>query len=304
MKGSYKKAMKLIFGLVIITILFTNIGIYDILGRLASINLLYLPAIVAIYVVVFIIGAFNINLLLIPIKHMRFWDIFRYYCLSWSIGLVVPGKIGEFSLVYFLRKNEDIPIGKSAAVSLMDKFITIIIMLLIASFGLFIFFDQGTATKVFLASLAFLLGAAVLVFTDLGRNLIKRFILRNHSGIFKGFSELMNLYFRTHQDIIYLNLFLTFAKYLFTSLSGYLLFLSFGIQVSFLYILVIVTTANLLSLIPITIDGLGIRESVAVFLYSKIGVMPAVVGGFYLLSLIIKYLYALVFFSRFSSLRK
>ena len=46
------------------------------------------------------------------------------------------------------------------------------------------------------------------------------------------------------------------------------------------------------ALIPISVSGLGIRESIVVYLYYQIGVEPAIVGSVYLMMTFFSYLFS------------
>jgi len=51
-----------------------------------------------------------------------------------------------------------------------------------------------------------------------------------------------------------------------------LLFRSFGIEVSFLHLLVIITLISVITMIPVSLNGLGVRETSYVLFFQSIGV--------------------------------
>ena len=55
-----------------------------------------------------------------------------------------------------------------------------------------------------------------------------------------------------------------------------LLFLSFGIDVPFLHLLVIITLISVITMIPVSLNGLGVREAGYVFFFQSIGVPDGV----------------------------
>ena len=55
-----------------------------------------------------------------------------------------------------------------------------------------------------------------------------------------------------------------------------LLFLSFGIDVPFLHLLVIITIISVITMIPVSLNGLGVREAGYVFFFQSIGVPDGV----------------------------
>ena len=81
------------------------------------------------------------------------------------------------------------------------------------------------------------------------------------------------------ENITYLNLksdlYLFFQNcfiYLFYFLQYYCLALSLGIEVSFLYLSAVTVIGALVSLIPISISGLGVREGVFIYYLVNIGI--------------------------------
>ena len=55
-----------------------------------------------------------------------------------------------------------------------------------------------------------------------------------------------------------------------------LLFKSFGIDVPFLHLLVIITIISVITMIPVSLNGLGVREAGYVFFFQSIGVPDGV----------------------------
>jgi uncharacterized membrane protein YbhN (UPF0104 family) len=64
--------------------------------------------------------------------------------------------------------------------------------------------------------------------------------------------------------------------------------------VDFLYIFLITPVGVLVSLIPISINGIGIREYAVVILYEIVGVDGASVIAVYVLNLIVNYVVGLI----------
>jgi len=55
---------------------------------------------------------------------------------------------------------------------------------------------------------------------------------------------------------------------------------------------------TIISLIPITINGIGLRETAAVYLYSLLGAKPEVVISAYLVMTVITYVFAIIILSK------
>jgi len=90
--------------------------------------------------------------------------------------------------------------------------------------------------------------------------------------------------FRNHKRIIILNLFLSFLVQLFAVLCIYLIGLSLGIKVSFVYFLIFLPIIGAITLLPVAISGLGLRESLFVLYFAKVGVIKQLALAMSLLS--------------------
>jgi len=293
--------IKLTIGLSILFFLLYKIGFKVTYQLLININLIYIPLILLISSSQFFIGILNLKILLQPLNSsISFLKLFKYYCLSWAIGTLVPGKLGEFSLVYFLKK-ENIDVGKSTVISIIDKLITVLVLSVFTIGCFLIFFTQFQTLQLVIILFVGAIIFSFFIISDFGRGLIKKYILRNYAKSFKGFSKTFFEYLRYHKSTLLLNLFLTLIKWVIMSLIVYVTFLSFDQRVDFISVLLINMTTVLISLIPVTINGLGIKESAAVFLYSNINIDALPVMSTYLILIFLTYIQSIIFLLLFSN---
>ena len=292
--------LKWIFGLFVLIFLFYKVGIKNVYKTLLMLNPFLFLIIILMYTLLFVIGAVNVKILVDCTKKLNFLKILKYYILSWSVGLFVPGRIGEFSIIYFLKK-EEIPIGKSSAIAIIDKLTTVITVSALAVVGFFVlpFFTRHEAIKLIILLVIAFSSIIFFIITDIGRKIIKKYVLKKYSEKCAGFSKTFFYYLEDKKLIIFLNTTLTLIKWLIASFITYILFLSFGINLNFFYIILIDAMVIILSLIPLTMSGLGIKESGAVFLYNQIGALPHVTLSVYVVSAFLNYLTALIAYFTF-----
>ncbi|MDP2928401.1 MAG: lysylphosphatidylglycerol synthase transmembrane domain-containing protein [Candidatus Omnitrophota bacterium] len=79
--------------------------------------------------------------------------------------------------------------------------------------------------------------------------------------------------FRNHKRMIILNLLTSFIIQLIAPLSVYFIGLSLGIKVNFIYFLIFLPIISAVTLLPIAIGGLGLREGLFVVYFAKAGVV-------------------------------
>ena len=301
MKKIYNISIRICISLLILGLFFYYVGIEKIYLTITSINLIYIFPILILQILALIAGGFCISILIIPLnKKISSIKIIKYYMLSWTLGLIAPGKLGELSLLYFLKRI-DVPLGKGTFILFIDKTITMGSIFLISTYGLFLFFDKIIAIKSLIFFLIILLSLIGIFISDTGRYLIKKIILRKHSIKFEGFSKTMKTYFKHKKRYLLLNALTTLTRYFLISFIIKLLFLSFGETVAITTVIIITMLIVLLSMIPITFSGIGLREASAVFLYGVVGIKADIVAAVYVIIFIINYssaaLIALVLFN-------
>ncbi|MCP3682763.1 MAG: flippase-like domain-containing protein [bacterium] len=287
-----KNIVRLVLGIAILAILVYNVGFTGVIDAITSLNPIYLPAIAAYYVVFFVLATAGFKLLTAPLANIPFKKLFKHYCMSWAVGLVMPGRIGDFSIIYFLGK-EGIKTGQATSIALLEKVLTMIVLAAIAVIGFFTFLTLTQAIwLVVILVLGFSLFVAML-FTGLGRVLVRK-ILGKHQKKFAGFSTTLNYFLKKQKKRLLLALIFAFLRWIASSLTIYIIILALGQHVDFVSVILVHATVIMVSMIPLTMAGLGIRESAAVFLFGKIGVLATVVTGIYLIFAGINYTLAAI----------
>jgi len=294
--------LKLILGILIIAAIALKVGLDNILEQIYRINPLVVIPILIILFVTFIIACLNLYLFLRVLGYrIGIMRLFRCYMISWSVGLLIPGKLGEFAIVPLL-KTEGVGLGKGLSVAMLDKLITVFTLGLISIAGLlFIFSVPQTAGITALIVMGIVLPVA-LIASGHARMFVRKFILRKYERRFTGFSKTFFLLMKSKVTLV--NIMLTFLKWAVSATTLWLFFVSIGSSVSIVHIFFINCIATIVSLIPVTIGGAGIRELTAVYMYSAVGVGSSVVMGVYILFLALNYLMGAVTFVFFGFDRK
>ena len=151
--------MRIGFGVAILAALFYTVGIKEVINHLGQANVLVVVLAVTFFGLGMLIGAGNFMMLAWPVNNkIRYLEFVRIFSLSWAISLFLPSRIGELSLIYYLKKD-GIEMGKAAALFLIDKMITTAIIVTLAVFGFFLFFPETNAA---FTVLLILLGAGIL----------------------------------------------------------------------------------------------------------------------------------------------
>ena len=282
--------LKLLLGGIILLFLIQKIGFRDTFSNILTIHPLIILLVFAIILLTLLIGALNIYILSFPLKiRISFLKISKYATISWALGLFIPGKIGEFLLIPILKKG-GVPLGQGAAISVLDKIITVITLTTLSILGFILFLDTGTTIKLALSIIFSILIFMFFIVSEMGRKLIKKYILKQYSLNFVGFYKSLSYFVRKQKSLLMLNFILTLFKWFFNSMLTYTLFIYYNNPVPAIYVYLITAMLVMVTLIPITISGLGIKESSATVLFSLLGIEPSLTLGIYIIQLIVTYI--------------
>ncbi|HLD18421.1 MAG TPA: lysylphosphatidylglycerol synthase transmembrane domain-containing protein [Candidatus Nanoarchaeia archaeon] len=280
--------LKIVVSVLLVGFLIYKIGLDRIIGVFLNLKPWHvLLALISIAINIFL-GAINIELLLKSLdKKLPFWKLQRYYLTSWSLGLFVPGKLGEFSIIHYLRKYK-ISLSEGLLVSLADKGITFVVLILLSLAGIHSYTTQNIFIAVVILSIAIIAMSIIFFLTGIGRKFIKTKILGKRAKAFKGFAKAINKMF-SKPRFIALNVLLTLVKWMVTAVAFYFILTSFGEQISVLWIASIYAATIIVSLIPVSFSGLGVKEGAAYFLFAAAGVNATTALSIYFIFTLLGY---------------
>ena len=140
--------LKIVLSFIIIGYLVYRIGLDNIAVTFSKLNVYVLLFAIGIIFLHLIIAAYSVFILIKPFGYrLKFLDFLKTYLFSYSFGLFLPGKIGEFSIIPLL-KSKNIEYKDSAAFSILDKLITFITLFSFTVIGVFILVNVFTNNPV------------------------------------------------------------------------------------------------------------------------------------------------------------
>lgn len=190
---------------------------------------------------------------------------------------LLPSNIGgDFYRVYDIHKNKDVPLSKSLSAVITERFLSVISMLVyfaITSFSLYSMLKKSIIIIAVFLFIALILFIVVLrpKFFRIDR-IFKRFKKLNKiEKKIESFNNAVNL-FRNKMPHLLTGLLFTFIAQGFYMLLYYFISLSLGLDLSFTSFIFILPVIFVLTGIPISIGGLGVRENTIIFLLARFGV--------------------------------
>lgn len=194
---------------------------------------------------------------------------------GFTFGFITPGRVGEFGRAFFIK---DCPWIKVIGIAFMDKFFSLSIVIFAGAIGII---------SLIWSQLHFYVILPLTIFTIIAL-LVLRYLL-THPDIFRGFLYSLNIILPFREKIkLLISSFDRFhkkeaVKLLALSILFYLIFLTQYLILTSAFESVSVingfqaisSTLLVKSMLPISLGDLGIRESAAVFFFSKIGAKSA-----------------------------
>ncbi|MBT4935422.1 flippase-like domain-containing protein [Candidatus Woesearchaeota archaeon] len=286
--------LKILVSITLLVYLILKIDIINIIHILQNIH----PAIYILFAIPFLLVIFlnsiSVYFLLLSINiKTKFKDIIKFKLLSRSFSLFFPGQLGELTLAPLL-KTKKIPMGKSLAVITLDKIISLTLISLFAFYGFLLYFETSTGWKFIIPILLIIIIIPIILLSQKRRFFVRKYILRKYAKLFTGYSKNIRSILRKRKDALFIDVTMTLFWLVSTATIIKVLFMYFGFHVNIIEILAIQAIGALSSMVPISLSGLGVRESIAVYLYYKIGIDPAVVGTIFLLFLFASYLFSTI----------
>jgi len=253
-------------GLIVVTFLLWHYDARPVLHILGRENLAYFVATIAIYVAGQVMSAWRWQLLAAVVgARARFRDFLGYYFVGLFTNLFVPGLLGGDALrsVYLGRKTHRI--GEAVASVVADRATGLIALFWLATLMALVI--PSTLTPVLIRSIVALgaLGLVVVV----GSPLIAKAVHYMPRPLRRAFG--VALPYMHHPQSMLPGLTLSFVLQASLGLGQWILALGLGLNTPLAVFLLCVPIANVAAGLPVTLNGLGVRETAYLVLFGMSG---------------------------------
>jgi glycosyltransferase 2 family protein len=255
----------------------SRIHIERFVDTFASAKFSYIALALAVYLVTQGISAARWLTLARPIGiKTPFPDMVRYYLIGMFFNLFAPGTVGgDVSRVYYLVKDEEAH-AKGRAVTtvhaamsvLMDRGIGMLVLVWLGAAGLLLFPEYSiptpVRTAVLLLALAILAGVLLIplvqrVLPDDGHQLLVKLRLALRS-------------YRTHWRAVGVAALLSMVVHLIQAWMHVAMGRALDLDLPFSFCIIVYPLVGTFAAIPISVNGLGLREGGYVFLLAVLGI--------------------------------
>jgi len=271
----FLKKHTLFFGIILFVLILFKSDVGEISKNIKNVNLAYLAlAILLSFPIIF-----NKSLCWNYIKKQQkikysLKNSFLMYCSGLYIGLLTPGKLGEVTKALYLKKD-GYSMGKSLVSTALDRFSDFVFLLVFIFIGS-LFLLPVLQKQIFL--LIGIIALFIVLFLLLLKTGLTKWFLSKMFQIFIpekyqkswkiNFQDFINdfkIYRLKHYLIIF---FITAFSWLFYYLQMYILAKGLNIHIPLLYLAISVTVAGFITLIPISIFGIGTRDTALILLFA------------------------------------
>jgi uncharacterized protein (TIRG00374 family) len=201
--------------------------------------------------------------------NFSYWNSVKSYFSSYAIGIVTPGRLGEFIKIYNVRQITETDILTSFRSTLVDRLFDLSILFLFAVSGTLRFLSNNSVGHLtgLILSLALTISLILLIRISLGKlfDFKKNGIKRIQRFIKKCLFQLTD-YKSIRLWII------SFTAYFFFFLTTWFLLKSLSLKISIIDAGYVLSIVGLILLLPISIAGFGTREISLVYLLSLYGI--------------------------------
>jgi len=211
---------------------------------------------------------------------------FLVYLSSNYLGVLTPGRVGELSKIIYLKQDKHLSYTRGFSNVLADRLFDIFIMVLFACIGIFFFFRIHWLVTCLGMVLPMLLLSLFVAYLKRLDTVIKRILYRKNRH--KIYSRL-KIFFLSLTTFNTKSIMYSFGL----TILGFSIFfsivnlLAYALQIKngILFIPLSVSIASLVSLIPLSVSGIGLRDLSLIVIFGKVGFSPETAVSFSILFL-------------------
>ncbi|MAG61875.1 hypothetical protein CMI43_03635 [Candidatus Pacearchaeota archaeon] len=282
-----------IFGILLFIYILVKIDLQAVLSEIQNANIYFL--LIGVFLVFVMMLSETIKWFTIArfqnIK-IPFSEAFKINMIDNYYGFITPSKVGSVIRAEYLRKYTEGHFGKGLFNFIIDKVMDLSAIIFIAIIFSYNFKDKLDLPIGFFTALFLFFVFGTLFFLKKERSeVILRIIYRKL--VPNRFRDQAKSSFESFYDHVpkkrYFILFflLNLFNWIINYTLAYSVGLSLGINLPFIYYLSILPLATLVSLIPISVAGLGTREATLISLFGLFGITAAKVFSMSIISLLI-----------------
>lgn len=284
---SKRNLPKLIGAVIFLWIIFFQINLREFYQTIKQINGRYLILIFILFIFSTIIPAWRWQYCFKKLGPKLTFSV-AYYITSTSFlfGLITPARIGEIGSRVSFFLDDPKKLNKALTAATLERLADIAFLIALTGFSLFFFADL-LPKNILIVAWATLVGILLLILLNIkgGLNrfskkiftwIVPRRFKKVHFHFENFFENIQTISFSAFLGIALL----TALLWLLAILTTYLFAKSLGVKINFFYFAMASAVASLMSVLPISISGLGTREAAYLLLLTPLSISSEKIVAF------------------------
>lgn len=294
-------------GIVIFIYILSRVDLHSVWDTLAGANLVFLAATFLVIVPSLVIKGIKWDMLIEPFGfRFRTLEGTKIWVIGFALGVITPGRIGDFVKAFYVKERGKISMGKSLTTVIVERVLDIVVLFVMGLVGMLaVYMLYSGATDVLYLVLGLFVVFLVLVWMLSKKGLSER-MLRPLFNMFvpERHKERVRVSFhdfyagvdkmKTERVLLVKVVGLTVISWLMNFLQVYVLSLALGLDVPLTFLVMILPIVLLVETLPISFSGVGVRELTLIPLLAIIGVPASSAVSLSLMILIFNYIIAAV----------
>ena len=230
------------------------------------------------------------------------------WMIGFSLSLITPGKVGDFARAYYLK--DKLETGKSLTTVMADRVIDIFVLFVMAVIGIYFFVNSYVKDDFLLYGTYALFAAfiaAIIIFSK--KSIATKFLRQFYrfapkkyavrmKKVYHDFYLGLEILLKKKKRIIVVGL-VTISMWLISILTGYTLALAMGLNISYLFLLMVTPIVMIILALPISFSGIGTRDAMMIFFFSYVGISAEATLSYTIMNLVVDYIFGAIGFILF-----
>jgi len=271
-----KKLIPIIVSAAIFIVILINIDIPQLINYFKNINFFFLITSFLLIIPVVVINAFRYVKIISKEHNLPLNTSIKLTLAGASLNTIMPSKFGDLIRAYYLKKKKKIGLNRGIASILFEKYMDLFALFFLSFLSIiFIKNLNNTSFAVVILCFFFILLSFFLFFIDLNKlkDIVKLNKIRELTNELIDFTERIKHDFLLFLYIISLSLLNWFLQLI----QFYFFFSAFNFKINPM-LMFLVPIAIIIGMVPISFNGVGIRDSALIFLFMNYAPVSLVAG--------------------------
>ncbi|MDP3920111.1 MAG: lysylphosphatidylglycerol synthase transmembrane domain-containing protein [Candidatus Omnitrophota bacterium] len=278
-----KRAIMILLSVGIMAIIFWRIDVQELKRYIVEVDVHWLVLAVMLFIPQIYVSAYRWQMMVADRISVSLWECTKLALAAASLNILVPSRVGDLSKPYFMGKIKGWNMHRGLNVVVFEKYIDLASLAIVILTGT-VWSLQADSTTLFGVSfsLAVLAVFPVIYFIRLDRWAALPFwgrhkILRK-MGEFLLESQMYLNDIKTNHGRVTQIIGVSVGLWFLHIIQFYVFFLAFHSQVSVFDVFRLVPIAILVGLLPLTVAGVGTRDSAMIYLFKPLEEVSLIVG--------------------------